>query len=208
MKVSTGFKRRVAKVSNARASRATEAQPRVEFDAPEAKAPVQVEPAQPVEAPVTNGDSLQLYLREICQVKLLTPAEVPRLWLAVVKPAESIATAALFASPRLVRDSEAAILASFAAIDRLVASTLVGFGKNDLQAAAEAECAQVVEAATLVHRRFGNSRMTGSGSAVFARAGTGHEPQAAMPGELEPGWTGRMCRSLSEHPLMGWSADC
>src|SRR4051812_7870545 len=75
MKVSTGLKRRVAKVSNARASRATEAQPRVEFDAPEAKAPVQVEPAQPVEAPVTNGDSLQLYLREIGQVKLLTPAE-------------------------------------------------------------------------------------------------------------------------------------
>src|SRR3954466_15407331 len=75
MKVSTGLKRRVAKVSNARASRATEAQPRVEFDAPEAKAPVQMEPAQPLEAPATNGDSLQLYLREIGQVKLLTPEE-------------------------------------------------------------------------------------------------------------------------------------
>jgi len=138
----------------------------------------------------------------------LTPVEVPRQWLAVVKPAASIATATLFASPRLVRDTEAAILASFAAIDGLVASTLLGFGKNDLQAAAETECAQVMEAATLLHQRFGNSRMTGSGSAVFARAGTGHEPQAAMPGELEPGWTGRMCRSLSEHPLLGWSADC
>jgi len=138
----------------------------------------------------------------------LTPVEVPRQWLAVVKPAASIATATLFASPRLVRDTEAAILASFAAIDGLVASTLLGFGKNDLQAAAETECAQVMEAATLLHRRFGNSRMTGSGSAVFARAGTGHEPQAAMPGKLEPGWTGRMCRSLSEHPLLGWSADC
>src|SRR3954466_13338455 len=75
MKVSTGLKRRVAKVSNARASRATEAQPRVEFDAPEAKAPVQSEPAQPMEGGVTNADSLQLYLREIGQVKLLTPAE-------------------------------------------------------------------------------------------------------------------------------------
>jgi RNA polymerase primary sigma factor len=48
---------------------------RIEFDAPEAKAPVQPEPVQPVEGHVTNGDSLQLYLREIGQVKLLTPAE-------------------------------------------------------------------------------------------------------------------------------------
>jgi len=135
----------------------------------------------------------------------LTPVDVQRQWLAVVKPAASIATAALFASPLLVRDTEAAILASFAGIDKLV---VAGFGRNDLQAAAEAECAQVVRAATLLHRRFGNSRMTGSGSAVFARAGTGPEPEVAMPGELEPGWTGRMCRSLSEHPLAGWSADC
>jgi RNA polymerase primary sigma factor len=50
-------------------------QPRIEFDAPEAKAPVQSEPAQPIEGGVTNADSLQLYLREIGQVKLLTPAE-------------------------------------------------------------------------------------------------------------------------------------
>lgn len=48
---------------------------RIEFDAPAAQAPVQPEPAQPFEGTVTNGDSLQLYLREIGQVKLLTPAE-------------------------------------------------------------------------------------------------------------------------------------
>lgn len=139
----------------------------------------------------------------------LTPVEVPRQWLAVVKPAAGIATAALFGSPLLVRDTEAAILESFAESDQVVAPLLVsGYGKNDLQAAAEAECAQVVQAANLLHRRFGNSRMTGSGSAVFARAGTGPEPLAAMPETLEPGWIGRMCRSLREHPLVGWSADC
>jgi 4-diphosphocytidyl-2-C-methyl-D-erythritol kinase len=131
----------------------------------------------------------------------LTPVSVPQQWLAVVKPPQSVSTAALFASPLVTRNTQPAILESFAAIAGQ-------FGSNDLQAAAEAECAQVVQAASSLHQRFGNSRMTGSGSAVFARAGTGREPLAAMPGELGPGWTGRMCRSLSEHPLVGWSADC
>ena len=136
----------------------------------------------------------------------LTPVTVAAEWLAVIKPAASIATAALFGSPLLVRDRvPAAILESFAESAEIVQP---GFGTNDLQAAAEAECAQVVQAASALHQRFGNSRMTGSGSAVFARAGTGHQPSAAMPDELAPGWTGRMCRSLNEHPLVGWSADC
>jgi RNA polymerase primary sigma factor len=67
--------RKKVNVSRARKTRAAVAQPRVEFEVTEAPAPVQAEPAQPAEAPVTNGDSLQLYLREIGQVKLLTPAE-------------------------------------------------------------------------------------------------------------------------------------
>jgi 4-diphosphocytidyl-2-C-methyl-D-erythritol kinase len=135
----------------------------------------------------------------------LTPVDVPREWLAVVKPPQGIATAALFASPLLKRDRNPAILESFAAIAKTLEPE---FGSNDLQAAAEAECAQVAQAASALHQRFGNSRMTGSGSAVFARAGTGTQPSAEMPSSLAPGWTGRMCRSLSEHPLVGWSADC
>ena len=135
----------------------------------------------------------------------LTPVTVPVQWLAVIKPEASIATATLFGSPLLVRDTEPVILESFAELAKVTAPN---FGSNDLQAAAEAECAQVVQAASSLHQRFGNSRMTGSGSAVFARAGTGPEPSAAMPGDLAPGWTGRMCRSLVEHPLVGWAADC
>jgi len=66
---------RKANVNRASKTRTTVAQSRIEFDAPAVKAPVQPEPAQPTEGTVTNGDSLQLYLREIGQVKLLTPAE-------------------------------------------------------------------------------------------------------------------------------------
>jgi len=76
MKIRTeGRKTRKANVSRASKPRKAAVSSRIEFDAPEPKAPVQPEPAQPTETTVTNGDSLQLYLREIGQVKLLTPAE-------------------------------------------------------------------------------------------------------------------------------------
>src|ERR1700759_3208411 len=64
-----------AKARRPRKGRVEEAAPSVEFGAVETKAPAATETAEPVEAAVTNGDSLQLYLREIGQVKLLTPAE-------------------------------------------------------------------------------------------------------------------------------------
>lgn len=131
----------------------------------------------------------------------LTPLPVPPAWFAVVKPPAAIATSAIFGSPLLVRDTEAVILAGF------LADTAGGFGRNDLQAPAEAHCAEVGVAREILQRRFGNARMTGSGSAVFARAGTGAEPTAAMPADLPPGWVGRMCRSLEQHPLVGWAPD-
>jgi 4-diphosphocytidyl-2-C-methyl-D-erythritol kinase len=140
----------------------------------------------------------------------LTPVELPRQWLAVIKPQAAIETRAVFASPLLVRNTEAAIVAGFlaeAGVERL----LGGHGRNDLQPAAEHQCAEVAQAAQLLQARFGNSRMTGSGSEVFARAGrfagqdTDASPSASLPADLPPGWVGRMCLSLEHHPLRGWA---
>lgn len=138
----------------------------------------------------------------------LTPLALPAQWLAVVKPAASIETRAIFTSSLLARDTEAAIVAGFlakAGIDAL----LEGYGHNDLQPPAEHQCNEVAQAAEWLQARYGNSRMTGSGSAVFARAGrisgTGAPPTATLAAEdLPPGWAGRMCRSLEQHPLKGW----
>src|SRR5262249_49668293 len=87
-------------------------------------------------------------------------------------------------------------------------------GRNDLQAAAEAACPEVAATRAWLTSRYGNARMTGSGSAVLAWAGGGAEPTRAVPGEstdaqtgvLGAGRTGRMCRSLAAHPLAGWAA--
>ncbi len=148
----------------------------------------------------------------------LTPILVAEQWLAVVKPATGIATAAIFGSPLLARDGEAATILGFLASDGVDQ-----FGRNDLQPAAEAQCAEIAEVGRWLTARFGNSRMTGSGSAVFARAGNrfagnrfdnaaidrGAEcpPKAELPQALPAGWVGRMCRSLARHPLAGWAHD-
>jgi 4-diphosphocytidyl-2-C-methyl-D-erythritol kinase len=136
----------------------------------------------------------------------LSPVAVPRQWLAVVKPAASLETRTIFDSPDLVRTTQAVILESFLADASVSRGFGRGsFGRNDLQPPAARQCADIAEAAHWLEARFGNSRMTGSGSAVFAGAGTGAGPVAAMPVELPPGWVGRMCRSLEQHPLRGFA---
>ena len=135
----------------------------------------------------------------------LTPAPVPNQWLAVVKPPQGIETRAIFSSPLLVRNTDAVILEGFLADTREFAMS--EWGRNDLQPPAEAVCPEVAQAASVLNERFGNSRMSGSGSAVFARAGMLERPVAQIPENLPPGWVARMCRSLQQHPLVGWAAD-
>ena len=144
----------------------------------------------------------------------LTPMVMPRAWYAVVKPAASLPTAAIFGSPLLKRDTDAVIVTGSLAdastpevvLGEWVDRMLQGFGRNDLQPAAEDRCSDVAQAASWLHTRYGNSRMTGSGSAVFARAGTGDQPVATFPEQdLPSGWVGRLCRSLEQHPLVRWA---
>jgi 4-diphosphocytidyl-2-C-methyl-D-erythritol kinase len=148
----------------------------------------------------------------------LRPVEVAPAWFAVLKPEASLATRDVFTSRRLAEHVGAARISGFSEAPpgtdaepgelwdsgpRLAE----GFGRNDLQAAAEDLCPDVRHAAAALQRTYGNSRMTGSGSAVFARLGQGSEgssPQSAMPAGLPAGWSGRMCRSLERHPLADW----
>lgn len=142
----------------------------------------------------------------------LTPVSVPARDYAVVKPPTPVPTAAIFRHPLLARSEEAAIVTgSLKDASRL--ADLVngdGGGRNDLQAAATDQCPEVAQAAEWLEARFGNSRMTGSGSAVFARVGKEDPPMATFPAQdlatdLGAGWVGRMCRSLPQHPLVDWA---
>lgn len=147
----------------------------------------------------------------------LSVQEVPPHLYAVIKPAASLPTADIFNSPLLRRDSASAILlgslvseaqtwlAGSAGAGGEVGMGTISFGRNDLQPPAQARCAEVAEAARWLEDRFGNSRMTGSGSAVFARIGTGVPPEATWLEAMPSGWVGRLCRGLPQHPLWGWT---
>jgi 4-diphosphocytidyl-2-C-methyl-D-erythritol kinase len=140
----------------------------------------------------------------------LTPVEwAPRAY-AVVKPAESVGTAGIFSHPDLARETEPATLVGSLAHMNAELEPKIGklagnpaFGHNDLQPVAQALCPAIGQVAQWLEGRFGNSRMTGSGSAVFARVGA--ESAAWPEGELPAGWVGRMCRSLPHHPLRDWA---
>jgi 4-diphosphocytidyl-2-C-methyl-D-erythritol kinase len=154
---------------------------------------------------------------------------LPQMWLPVAKPAEAIATKSIFSSDLLSRATKAAIVAGLlrntndseqnavshadAASEESVAGletvsleqVVAGWGRNDLQPPAQSVCSEVTSVIDWMQQRFGNSRMTGSGSAVFSRAGTGSQPDTVWPADLPPAWSGRMCRSLTQHPLAGWA---
>ena len=130
----------------------------------------------------------------------LTPVLLPARQYVVLKPPASLPTKDIFSSPHLVRDTKPATLSDFLA-------DTAGFGKNDMQDAALALCSEVGQALELLQGRWGNSRMTGSGSAVFARIGVDDATEGEGFSELPAGWRSRRCRSLERHPLWEWTPD-
>ncbi|MCP5271861.1 MAG: 4-(cytidine 5'-diphospho)-2-C-methyl-D-erythritol kinase [Burkholderiaceae bacterium] len=136
----------------------------------------------------------------------LRPLQLPRQWYAVIKPPTPLPTAKIFTHPALTRDTEPVIVEGSLDDACRQMDWAGGQGRNDLQPVAESLCPEVAQAARWLEARFGNSRMTGSGSAVFARAGTGDVPVATFPqAELPAGWEGRLCRGLGRHPLADWA---
>ncbi len=130
---------------------------------------------------------------------IIVPAELLSTPLAVLKPPIAVPTAAIFSSPALKRDTPRATVAAFLAAPRR-------FGQNDLQAPATAYSDEVVQALEIMQNRFGNSRMTGSGSAVFSwidpRADTAAIPASSFSptdvGLSDRTWAGRLCRLLPD----------
>ena len=143
------------------------------------------------------------------------PACVTRTPLALIKPPAAIPTAAIFGSPLLKRDTPRATISAFL-------EAPMRHGRNDLQEPAQAwrsasdgdgDGRQVTEALDAMRNRFGNSRMTGSGSAVFSWIDHGEPPpsdqviQAAGLGSHGGHWVGRVCRVLPCHPLLELLGD-
>ena len=122
----------------------------------------------------------------------LQPIELPPARFVVLKPQQGLSTAMIFQDPTLVRDSQPATMLDFAAQP-------YAFGRNDLQAVAQRLCPAVNQALKWLENQGLQPRMTGSGSAVFAKI----EPSTVLAHPPE-GWTWRICSNLEVHPLHRW----
>jgi 4-diphosphocytidyl-2-C-methyl-D-erythritol kinase len=131
------------------------------------------------------------------------PPEVLAAPLALLKPPIAVPTAAIFGSSELRRDTNHAIVDVFLAAPRC-------FGRNDLQTPAEQYSkqygGQISQALKIMQKRFGNSRMTGSGSTVFSWVPTDTlQPASFQPADVnlnDQAWVGRVAHGLVHHPLL------
>lgn len=143
--------------------------------------------------------------------EILHPLALPEQRFAVIKGPAGLATKDIFSSQLLARSENLAIVAGFPASAGTAENLVSGFGRNDLQPAAEEISSEVRDALHQLSEVFGNARMTGSGAAVFARlAGDGKDGRddqslATLLQARPAGWTGRICHSLAQHPLAGWA---
>ncbi len=127
----------------------------------------------------------------------ITPIGLPSAQFVVVKPSQGLSTAEIFSHSALKRDTETATIAGFAAN---AFDTIWGFGRNDLQAVAQTLCPGVDQALAWLATKGLQGRMTGSGSAVFARCAHDMDFSDA-PDALQV----RLCSNLDVHPQWGWA---
>lgn len=123
--------------------------------------------------------------------EVLTPVALPEAWYVIFVPPVSVATASIFQSPSLCRDTQILELQNWRP----------GQGYNDLEPVVCAMYPQVAECLAWLKDR-GGGRVTGSGACVFAELPDRETAEALF--SLRPeGWQGKVCQGLSRHPLAG-----
>jgi 4-diphosphocytidyl-2-C-methyl-D-erythritol kinase len=121
----------------------------------------------------------------------LVPVEMPgESWFLVIYPGVHVPTAAVFQAPELTRNSPPTTMRGF----------LETGGRNDCEAVVRSRFPAVAEALDWL-ARYGPSRLTGTGSCVFAkfsRAADAERVAARVP----DGWRAYVARGISASPLL------
>lgn len=121
--------------------------------------------------------------------EVLTATTVPPAWYVVLSPGVAVPTAQIFAAPELTRHGKALKITSF----------FTGLGRNDLEPVVKKRFPQVAQALEWLES-FGEARMSGSGSSVFAafdNEARAREILEKIPRE----WRGFAVQGLDRHPF-------
>ena len=121
--------------------------------------------------------------------EVLTALDLGPAWYVVLTPQVAVPTGEIFAAPELTRAAKPIKITAF----------FKGFGRNDLEPVV---CARYPEVAKHLAwlRGFGDARMSGSGSTVFAEFASEAEAQAVVA-RIPGGMRGFAVRGLDRHPL-------
>jgi 4-diphosphocytidyl-2-C-methyl-D-erythritol kinase len=120
----------------------------------------------------------------------LSPVDLPEPWYLVVKPPCEVATAEIFQDPELTRNSPLSTIRDF----------LAGLTTNDCLPVVEKRYPEVAVARAWLGR-YGEARLTGTGSCIFAafeEAARAQQALSAMPA----GYQGFVARGLNRSPLL------
>lgn len=121
--------------------------------------------------------------------EVLTPLELPQEWFLVVHPGVEVATAAVFQAPELTRNSPLITIRGL-----FEAAT-----HNDCEPVVRARFPEVGEALDWLGR-FGDARLTGTGSCVFAAFGSAQAAQR-VAAQVPQAWRSWVARGLNHSPL-------
>jgi 4-diphosphocytidyl-2-C-methyl-D-erythritol kinase len=122
--------------------------------------------------------------------EVLTPLDLPEAWYAVVRPPCAVSTGAVFADPELTRNSPVTTISTFFA----------GSRENDCLPVVRRRYPPVAAALDWLGR-FGDARLTGTGSCVFAAFERESDARAVVAA-LPAGHEGFAARGLNRSPVL------
>ncbi|HFD87198.1 MAG TPA: 4-(cytidine 5'-diphospho)-2-C-methyl-D-erythritol kinase [Gammaproteobacteria bacterium] len=122
--------------------------------------------------------------------ELLAPVELKPAWYVVIRPDAEIATPALFSSPELTRDCVKITIRDF----------LASGGENVFEELVREQYPEVDKAMKWLDN-FSTSRLTGTGSCIFAEV-AGRDQADRILAQLPPELTGFAARGVNRSPLL------
>lgn len=118
---------------------------------------------------------------------VLTPVSLPPRWYLVIHPGVSVSTAAVFADPRLTRDTPPTTIAPLAP----------DAGRNDCEPVVRRQFPEVARALDWLAERA-SARLTGTGACVFAAFASRGEAEA-VAAQLPAPWQAFVARGIEDH---------
>jgi len=119
----------------------------------------------------------------------LSPLELPERWYVLIHPHVAVATAEVFQTPELTRNSPLITIRAFSESG----------GRNDCEPVVRARVPQVGEALDWLNR-FAPARLTGTGSCIFASCGSADAAER-IAARVPDCWTSYVARGLNLSPV-------